>query len=585
MPPPWLSVRGELPGRGALVAAARARLAESGLLALTGAPGIGKTAVAGALLAGGTRRLVAVSAVGCEEPADLVRALGAELGLAPIGDEGALLEALRGPIDLLVDDVEDDNLLEPVHRAAAANPDLRLIVVGEHAMTDALEVGPLEAEHLMALAPGHDVSTFEGSPLLALMAAAFGAPPAEALRRLGAAAALLASFPPGFAAMTENIATVATIPDARDRVVLRRGVAARLPRLSAQEAGARALRLVEPLMPLARGAHPTRPPDPRDLLLLRALARTVDPEAAARCTAAAARLAVIAGQVQFARGLLAERLRIVGSSRAQATLLWADGDALLAAGEVEDALRRWADASALFARVRDPRSAATVHRRAGDRLAARGQLHLAEAHYRLARPLYRSVDDSEGAAATLRGAADLAMAAGEWVSAGTLQEQVADAIAGSSPAERANATIGEATLAIARGEYTRAARLLDGLTSTEPLLRANVARRRADLLLRRGDHDAARAEARAAGAGYAALGEAAAHAACVRLDGDIAAAAGWLDEARALYRSALRLQVRGQDLAGLSRTLEHAATLEEALGEAALARRMREQRASVREVM
>ena len=71
----------------------------------------------------------------------------------------------------------------------------------------------------------------------------------------------------------------------------------------------------------------------------------------------------------------------------------------------------------------------------------------------------------------------------------------------------------------------------------------------------------------------------------MRLEGDIAAAAGWLEDARASYRTALRLQVRGQDLAGLSRTLDHAATLEEALGQTALARRLREQRAAVREVM
>ena len=59
------------------------------------------------------------------------------------------------------------------------------------------------------------------------------------------------------------------------------------------------------------------------------------------------------------------------------------------------------------------------------------------------------------------------------------------------------------------------------------------------------------------------------------------AAAGRLPEARAGYREAVRLQVRVQDLRGLLRTLEHAAVVEDALGDTDAARRLREQRAAV----
>ncbi len=594
MIPPWLPLRPELPGRAALIAEARERLARDGMLVLVGLPGVGKTAAAGAVVAESGRGLVAVSLLGCEDAADAVRALGEALGVRPVGDEAALLEAVRaaGPVDVLVDDVGSEAVLEPAQRAVAASADARLLVVAEEAvLADALVVEPLPDDVLATIAPNHDPAGLDGSPLLARLAAAFGVPVPDALGRLGPGAELLAAFPVGFGGLGAPLPAVAAVPDSADRVVLRRGIAARLPRLAPAEAAARALPAVEGLLALARGAHPPVVPDPRDLLLLRQLAgTTASAEDAVRCLAAAARLATAAGQVQVARALLADRLRTGGPPAQLATLLWADGDALVAAGEVDDALGRWADASALYRRARDPQRAATVHRRAADRLAARGEIVHAEAHYRHARQLYRGEDDTIGVAATLRGAADLAVGAGEWVSAGTLQEQVSATVdpGGAAPLERANLRVGEASLALARGEFARAGRVLDGLgalAADQPLLRANVTRRRADLLLRRGDHEGAATAAKQAASLYATLGEAPAHAACVRLLGDVAAAAGRLADARTSYGEALRLQVRVQDLHGLVRTLDHAAVVEEALGNPDGARQLREQRAAVREVV
>ena len=589
MIPAWLPLRPDLPGRAKVIAEGRERLAREGTLALAGLPGIGKTAVAGAVLAGSGRAILAVSLLGCEDPADVVRALGEAVGIRPVGDEGALLDALRahGPVDLVADDIGSDAILEPIHRAVAAASDARLVLVAEAPLPGALVLDGLADALLAPLAPDFDPASFDGNPLLARLGGALSRPVAEALARRGAPAALLAALPVGLAtAAGLSLPAVATVPDP-DRVVLRRGIAARVTPLSDAEAATRALPLLEGLLALARGAHPPGLPDPRDLLLLRRLGRMAPTVADAnRCLAAAARLAAGAGQVQVARALLVDRLRAGGAPVDVATLVWADGDALLAAGEVEDALGRYAGASALFRRAHDTRRAATLHRRVGDRLAARDQQTQAENHYRQARQLYRTDDDALGVAATLRGAAELAVGAGEWVSAGTLHEQVAATVdaATTAPLERANLRLAEASLAIVRGEYGRAERLLHalgGLAAEHPLLRANVLRRRADLLLRRGDHDGAATAARQAATLYATLGEAPANAACARLLGDIAAAAGRLPEARAGYREAVRLQVRVQDLRGLLRTLEHAAVVEDALGDTDAARRLREQRAAV----
>jgi tetratricopeptide (TPR) repeat protein len=472
----------------------------------------------------------------------------------------------------------------------AAAADARLVVIGEPRLApDAFDVPPLPDDVLATLAPGHDPAAFAGNPLLARLAGALALPLDDALARLGPHGALLAAIPVGVDAAAAGfvLPAVAMVPDPHDRLLLRRGIAARLTPPRAADAAARLLPFVEGLLALAHGSHARSVPDPRDLLLLRWMARSLASSAdAARALATAARLAVASGQVQVARTLLVDRLRRPGAPADTAVLLWADGDALLAAGEIEDALARYADASALFRRARAPHHAATLHRRAGDRLAARGHLVAAEAHLRQARQLYRTEDDAVGVAATLRGAADLAVGAGEWVSAGTLHEQVSATVdcVGDAGVERANLRLGEVTLAIARGEYGRAERLLHGLgplAQEEPLLRASVARRRADLLLRRGDHDGATTQARAAAALYAAVGEAPAHAACVRLLGDVAAAAGRLEDALGAYREALRLQIRLQDLRGILRTLEHFAVVEEAAGRPEEARRRREQRAAV----
>jgi tetratricopeptide (TPR) repeat protein len=591
MTPPWLPLRPALPGRDAEIAEVEARIATSAEVAVAGPPGIGKTALAGAIVARGEWEAVAVSFAGCEDAADVVRVLGDGFGTRPVGDEGALLDAMRarGRSLLVADDVPSPAVLDAIRRLVASASDLHTIILSEVALADGTTVlGPLDAETIRGIAPGADPAALDGNPLLARLVAALDAPLDEVLGRLRDRAGLLAAFPMGLPGAPEPaIPTVALAPDRSDRTVLRRGVAARLGAPDPAAAATHALARVAPLLRMADGAHLSDSPDYRDVLLARKLARDVtDPLTSARCVATSARLVSTAGQFGAARALLGDALDTVADPEARALLFWADGDVMLAAGEVADALARYEDAARAWRRARMPERSATMLRRAGDRLAARGLFVASERLYREARAHYRRAGSPEGVGATVRGAADLAVGSGEWVSAGTLHEQAAEALDGAAEMglERANLRLGEASLAIARGEYARAERLLQSLgpaASRELLLRANVARRRADLLLRRGDHDGAREAARQAADVYASIGEPGAHAACARLLGDIDAAAGRLHDARAAYGGALRLQVRIQDLRGLMRTLEHAAIVEDALGNAAGARRRREQRAAV----
>lgn len=585
--PPWLPLRPDLPGREAEIARALATLGAGGAAGIQGAPGIGKTAIAGAVAARFGRRVLAVNLAGCVDEGDVTRALGAALRVHPVGDEGAALDALRGlgPTLLVADDVADEAVVDLLRRVAADAADVVLLVVSEAPLLgdEAVFVGPLPDALLAELGPPDE----EGrSPLWARVAAAMSTTVPLARERLQARAAALAAWPTGLAGPTPDLPAAALLPDLRDRVVLRRGLAARLS--PPADAVALAAHTLGPLLALAEGAALRAEPDPRDLLVLRRVAREhPDAAVATRAAAAAVRLATVAGQVDVARAFVRAAQPRAASAKDRALLAWADGDALLAMGEAEEARARYAEASEGLRRARAPRLHATLHRRAGDRFAARGLVRAAEAHYRQARWFYRSEASTLGVAAALRGAADLAVSGGEWVSAGTLHEQVATALTdlGDEAArERANLRLGEATLALARGEYGRAERLLAGLAglaTEDTLLAANVQRRRADLLLRRGLPDEAQAAAKRAADLYASVGEPLAQAACVRLGGDIAAVAGRLADARAAYHAALRLQVRLQDLRGLLRTLEHAAVVEEAAGRPDVARRRREQRAAV----
>jgi tetratricopeptide (TPR) repeat protein len=563
MIPPWLPLRVELPGRDVETTAVRDALAAGGPVGIHGPPGSGRTSVAGAVLARVRLPVLAVSLVGCEDDADVVRALGEALAVRPAGDERAVEDALRqrGEGVFLAEDVRGEAVAAAVARLVALAPGLRLLVVSD----EALLPGSVE------IRPG-------GWSALERVAADMGLSDQEAARRLGELVGWLVPFPMGVPGeVPAGIPASAFYPDLLDRVVLRAGVAARL--VPPEDAPVRVLERLRPLLALGQGAHLAGAPDYRDFLLLRSLSRMLPDPERARCIGAAVRLALCSGQLHVASSLCRAD---PSGDEAAGILAWAEGDLYLASGDRDDALARYTLAHDRFRRADLAALQATLLRRTGDRLAARGDVQPAAEAFRQARALYRAFNDPIGMAATLRGAAQIAVSSGEWVSAGALHEQVEENLGGAGGLEGSNLRVEQAALSLVRGDLAAAERALQEVAAQDcPLLRANVLRRQADIRLRRGDHEAARTAAETAGGLYAALGEAVAHGACARLAGDAAAVAGRPSEAMERYRRALALQVRARDWGGLSRTLAHAAAVADDCGATALAARLREQRAEV----
>ena len=350
-------------------------------------------------------------------------------------------------------------------------------------------------------------------------------------------------------------------------------------RLEPSRVAERLLPLFEHILPLAVGASIERGVIVEDLLAIRWLGEVLaDPDDAARATATAGRLLTIWGQLGAARTILESGLRrnTRATPPARATLHWAEAEALLASGARASALKRYEEAASLLRNARDIELLARMTRRWADALAVRGLVGGASRSYREARALYRQRSDEAGMSATLRGSADLATSAGELISAEALYDQAEAAIV--PAAEVANRRIGQASLALARGAFPRAAALLLKAEDPDldlPGLQANLLRRRADLALRLGEYPQARELTARAISAYARAGERPSIGHCTRLLGDIAAAEGRLSTAATHYQRAISLQIEVGDLTGLTHTLTHAEVLESAAGDSERAARMR----------
>ncbi len=562
MTPIWLPREAAPADRAAELATLLEAVETGGMIGLGGPPGAGKTTLAGAVAAAARRPIVAVSLRGCVNEADATRALGAAAGTLPCGDERATAERLAALPGLLlvVDDVADVAVLAPIERMVTELADCRALVLSETTLLPHhLQLGDEGVEARLGERLGGDVE--------------------ERLAALPPEVALLRVFPMGVpAGAIGPIPEFLRVPDDRGRIVLRRAVATRLPNAPLPPLdGLR--KALQPLLDLGRGLHLTRAADPRDILLLRALAaHAPDASGRAELLAAEVRLLLVAGQPDVA-----------GARLAAATTAGFAGDALVALARAElafavgDTDSAWSNAIAAAdaqGAAGDPAGRAVTWRRVAERLAERGEIDRADEAWRRARQASRLLGDEGGVGASMRGAAALALSRGEWVGASALHEEAAETVP--PPAERTNLRLGELTLALVRGENARLRRGLDALeeaASGDELLQANLARRRADALLRQGDHEGARAAADRAATLYSGLGETLAAGNATRLGADAAALAGQLAEAQRRYERALRAQVRTRDWAGLVRTLDHAALVAEAGGDAERARLWREQRA------
>ncbi len=580
---PWFPLRPDCPGRELELAAVLHLVGVGRVAAITGAPGIGKThlasTVASRLGGGGT----VVSLAGCTDRADVVRAVGDALGVFPCGDEAAVRGGL-GAGWLLADDVA------PATAEALLGLDLQgaVLLVGEVGEEiPSVELGPLGSDVIGSFAPG--VQT--GSPLHAALAVALRCPLEELPARLQPAMPL-SGLPMGLGIRVDvGVPALAMRLDPRDRRVLRAGVVALLG--GSEREGARWVRdllhakpaRLEALRASAYGAPTEGTPDPRDILLLRLLARQLGAEEGDRVAvlsaAVGARLALRCGQVAEARSLV----RLLGRrAPVDAGLLrWVDGDALLALGDLPAAQNAWNEAEEYLVRARlDSRSrgrtigagAVELLLSTAEQLALRGFQPVAAGFVARARSLARDDGDAAGLCASWGASAGIASALGEGVSATQFVAETGGPVRHSE--------LVRVALAAQGGRAAEGLRLLEGVRCDEPLARANLVRRRADLWLRDGANARATRAAKEAAGLYASVGEHVSSAQSLRVAADAAALSGHLEEAAGLYIAVIALQVRVQDLAGLERSLFRAALVDDARGATEAAQLRREQREAVR---
>lgn len=328
--------------------------------------------------------------------------------------------------------------------------------------------------------------------------------------------------------------------------------------------------VAEPWLQLAWGATPRALMEHRDVLVVRFLARHL-PTAPERAVAAAAAVRMVArsGQLPLARRLLDAARDPALPAREQALLDWAGGDVLGAYGLHADAATWHRDALDRFDKLGENELAAALLAGSASRLASRGYRQEAAERLRKARAHHRRAGALMGLAAGLRGSAEIALAENEALAADAVFDQAAEILddfhGGEGDLERAALRVGQASLALARGDLGSASSKLDEartLAPGVPVLEAAVARRKADVALRRGHHDAAMDLLARAIPLLQRCGHRAGAAGAIRLRGDVAAARGDRLEAADHYELAVVEAVRVGDLSGARRSLQHLLTLE-----------------------
>jgi tetratricopeptide (TPR) repeat protein len=588
--PPWLPLDPDPAGRAAVVEHICKLLEQpQAMVSLLASPGVGATAVLGAVAQRCTPRLAVCAArlAGCADLPGIFHAIGFALAAPFPRDQASVCEALAaaGPILLILDDADVPGAESAVERLAAVAPEARFLAAGR---------APVFSERVVQLPPllGTDASELDPAlPATAGRAAAAGnlvlrqvgrvvgtEDPWAFLDDLPESADLLAAFPAGIPGLPPRALPPALLlPTSPDRCALRRCVAEALRVRRPREPADLALALVPRVGHLLRVAEePSRatPIDPADLAVVAFVAQHhPDPAEATRARAAWSRHLVASGQASAARVWQSAADR----TRGDCLLAWAEGDALLADGEIDGAMVAWEFAVAQLRRQGDARLLAAVHLRCADLLLGRGALDPAEEHAQAAAEWYVRLEEPLGLAQARRTQAAVRLAQGR---AGDAVELLGGPAEGWAPGQQpASGVLTAAAVALHSGDLPGAGEHLAEARQAgpvHPLLRGLLERLEGELALRHDQPDRAGPHLERAvswfsqGSDRAALGRA------LRLLGDAAALAGDPAGADERYQRATREQVRAGDMRGLTRTLEHRVLLEREQGSPEVAAELEE---------
>jgi predicted negative regulator of RcsB-dependent stress response len=601
--PPWLPDDPAPPGRTAVVEHACALLSKpQATVSLVAAPGTGATTVAGAVAARMAERMPvrALRLAGFSELPDIFHAIGHAMGAAFPRDQAAVCEALReaGPTLLVLDDADGAGIETALERLAAVALEARFFTVGRNPAVErsVIHLSPLLGTESSQLDPSMDshATLVPGAGNLVLRRLAeldSGPEPWAFLDTLPEAAGLLAAFPAGIpGGRPRGVPSTLLLPSPQGRTIMRRCVAETLLQRRRPDDRDLALALLPRcgrLLQLAEEPRSTSPVDPADLLLLAHLARHhPDPGEASRASAAWSRILVAAGQTSVARVWQDADARTPRGGRYEALLAWAEGDALLADGDLDKAQVAFEFAAVQLRRGGDARLLANLHLHCAGQLQARGASDAAEEQALTAAELFEQISDELGQATAAITQANGRLLAGDPDRADAMLARAeALLITGEREVQLPCALhLVRAALALTRGDLPQAKAELQlalGAQGSEPLQRGTLARLQAEIALREGELSAATGKLEQALGWYGSAGERASVARTLRLLGDVAALAGEPHEADRHYQRATREQVRAGDIRGLARTLEHRGALERELGSVEVADHLDELRSEL----